>query len=105
MANQLAFSWIRALPGGWRFSNLIPGIVPKPGGSTFWQRVISDFDNLSPEFAHSHAPEEVRQWFLDIGFRDVEILDFPTAVTGFRKSQRERDKVMTTGATSKSEKA
>ena len=80
--NQAAFSWIRALPGGYRFSRIIPGAGPKPGGSNFWQRVMGDFDNLSPEYAHSHTPEEVSQWFSDVGLSEVETLPFPTAVTG-----------------------
>lgn len=80
--NQIAFSWLRALPGGHRFSRIIPGAKPRKGGSVFWQRVLSDFDNLSPAFAHSHDEIQVSQWFHESGLRDVEVLAFPTAVTG-----------------------
>lgn len=82
ITNQIAFSWIRALPGGYRFSLIIPGAGPGKGRAKFWQRVLSDFDNLSPEYAHSHDQREVAQWFHECGLQDVKVLDFPTAVTG-----------------------
>ncbi|KAA5546284.1 methyltransferase domain-containing protein [Roseiconus nitratireducens] len=92
IVNQAAFSWIRALPGGHRFSRLIPGAAPKRGGSNFWQRVMSDFDSLSPEYAHSHREDEVKRWFREAGLDDVEVLDFPTAVCGVQPAtERTRD--------------
>lgn len=36
--NQAMFSWIRALPHGQRFSQIIPGGTPR-AGNRFWQRV------------------------------------------------------------------
>jgi SAM-dependent methyltransferase len=79
IVNQVLFSWIRALPGGGRFSRLIPGAAP---GQPFWMRVLSDFDDLSPRFAHVHTPEEVRQWFEEAGLEEVRMLDRKTAVCG-----------------------
>lgn len=79
--NQGAFSWVRALPGGHRFNKLIPGAQPVPG-SQFWLRVLSDFDNLSPVYAHTHTEEEVADWFSKMGLKNVTELEIPTSVTG-----------------------
>lgn len=79
IANQVLFSWIRGLPGGGRFGRLIPGAMP---GQPFWMRVLSDFDDLSPRFAHVHTPEEVRQWFEEAGLEQVRTLDRKTALCG-----------------------
>jgi SAM-dependent methyltransferase len=87
IANQVAFSWIRGLPGGWRFNALIPGGCPD-NGRPFWMRVLGDFDDLSPTFAFVHRPEEVEQWFEALGFRDVKSLGRLTAVTGIRDVAR-----------------
>ncbi len=81
IANQALFSWIRALPGGWHFSKVIPGAQPTRDNS-FWLRVLSDFDNLSPQYAATHAPQEVREWFEGAGLTAVETLPRATAVTG-----------------------
>jgi len=83
IANQVLFSWIRALPGGWRFGLLIPGATPKKG-SHFWMRVLNDFDNLSPSFAHVHGEDEVAGWFRRAGLSAVTVLPRRTAVTGER---------------------
>lgn len=83
IANQTLFSWIRALPGGWRFSYILPGAIPK-SGQTFWQRVMSDFDNYSPVYAYSHTSSEVQEWFLSEGIHDVRVLERETSVTGTR---------------------
>lgn len=80
--NQVLFSWIRALPGGWRLGRLIPGARPRPGAS-FWMRVMADFDNLTPRFAWSHAPEEVRTWFEAEGLRDIEVFARRTALRAY----------------------
>jgi len=87
IANQVAFSWIRGLPGGWRFNALVPGGCPDKGRH-FWMRVLGDFDDLSPTYAFVHRPEEVVQWFEALGFRDVKALRRLTAVTGVRDVAR-----------------
>ena len=81
IANQVLFSWIRGLPGGWRFSRIIPGADPRPG-RPFWMRVLGDFDNYSPMFAHVHKPAEVVSWFQQAGLTDIRVLERQTAVTG-----------------------
>jgi len=81
--NQAMFSWIRALPHGRRFSQIIPGGTPRKGNS-FWQRVMGDFDSLSPTFAHVHSSEEVVEWFNQAGLDGVEALPRRSAVTGFK---------------------
>ena len=79
--NEALFAWIRALPGGWRFGRIIPGCAVARG-RPFWLRVMSDFDSLSPKFAHTHSPEEVSGWFSEHGLRDVRVLPRLTSVTG-----------------------
>jgi SAM-dependent methyltransferase len=81
--NQVLFSWIRALPGGARFNELIPGAVPRKG-RPFWLRVLGDFDNLSPVYAYVHDEAEVVGWFERAGLVDVRSLPRLTAVTGRR---------------------
>jgi SAM-dependent methyltransferase len=81
IANQALFSWVRALPGGARFNALVPGTSPSRG-APFWMRVMSDFDNLSPKYAHVHTPDEVRQWFVEAGLTEIRVLSRDTAVTG-----------------------
>jgi SAM-dependent methyltransferase len=81
VANQALFSWIRALPGGGKFSQIIPGSSPAPG-RPFWLRVLGDFDAYSPKFAYVHEPAEVVSWFEQAGLKDVRVLERPTAVTG-----------------------
>jgi SAM-dependent methyltransferase len=83
VANQVLFSWIRALPGGSRFSALIPGAAPGPGRS-FWLRVLGDFDSLSPTYAHVHDENEVVRWFERAGMRDIRVLPRQTSVAGRR---------------------
>ena len=82
--NQVAFSWIRIIPVvRWRFNRLIPGSVPARG-RPFWNRVLEDFDNLSPQYASTHTPEDVMQWFREAGLRRVRSLDRRTSVTGVK---------------------
>jgi len=80
VANQVLFSPIRALPGGGRFNALIPGAMPAPG-RPFWLRVLGDFDNLSPVYAHVHDESEVADWFRHAGLKDIQVLSRQTAVT------------------------
>jgi SAM-dependent methyltransferase len=84
VANQALFSWIRALPGGWRINKIIPGAVPA-ATNTFWMRVLGDFDNLSPKYAHSHTPDEVTRWLDDWGFEEISVLERRTAVRATKR--------------------
>jgi SAM-dependent methyltransferase len=81
IANQVLFSWVRALPGGGKFSRILPGAMPKPG-RPFWLRVLGDFDGYSPTYAYVHEPPEVVQWFERAGLVDVHVLPRNTSVTG-----------------------
>jgi len=81
--NQAVFSWVRRLPGGWRFNSLVPGCVPRKG-KPFWLRVMSDFDDLSPMHASTHLNEEVGTWFQDSCLQSIRVLSRPTSLTGVR---------------------
>jgi SAM-dependent methyltransferase len=85
VVNQALFSWIRAMPGGSRFNALVPGASPS-SGAPFWMRVMADFDNLSPKYAHVHTADEVRGWYADAGLQDIRVLSRDTAVVGTRNS-------------------
>ena len=78
--NEVAFSWIRGLPGGWRFGWIIPGGAL--GKRPFWLRVVGDFDALSPEFAHTHTGSELKEWFLESGLVDVKLLPRSSSAKG-----------------------
>lgn len=45
---------------------------------------MSDFDDLSPEYASTHTPEEVHAWFIEARLQEVKILPRQTAVTGYK---------------------
>jgi SAM-dependent methyltransferase len=77
--NEALFAPLRSLPGAWRLGRIVPGGAL---GRPFWVRVLSDFDDLTPRFAHSHSPQEVRNWFADAGLADIEILPRLSAVRG-----------------------
>lgn len=80
ISNEVLFAGVRSLPrGGGRFSALIPGGTL---GTPFWVRVMSDFDDLTPRYAHVHTATEVRDWFAASGLVEVEMLRRPTAVRG-----------------------
>jgi len=79
--NQALFSPLRRLPGGGLVNAIIPGSRPGPG-RRFWMRVLTDFDSLSPRYAHVHEEEEVRDWFERAGLERVRVLSRVTAVTG-----------------------
>lgn len=84
--NQALFSWIRYIPVlGWRFSNIIPGCA-KPNFS-FWMRVISDFDGFAPQYAFSHTPEEVVEWFEEFGLQAIKVLPRRTSVKAIKPSE------------------
>ena len=81
VVNETLFYWLRRLPGvGWRFNKIVPGCVKFD--FTFWMRVISDLDSLSPRYAHTHTPIEVKEWFVESGLKDIEVLPRRTSVKG-----------------------
>lgn len=87
IANESLFGWVRSLPrGGGRFSAIVPG---GSLATPFWVRVMSDFDDLTPRYAHVHTSDELREWFEAAGLREVEILPRRTAVRGRRPTGRE----------------
>lgn len=84
LSNEALFAWARSLPrGGGRFSAIIPGGTLE---TPFWVRVMSDFDDLTPRYAHVHTAAEVSEWFAASGLVEVETLRRPTAVRGRRPS-------------------
>jgi hypothetical protein len=70
IVNELLFVWPRSLPrGGGRFGTIVPGGII---GAPFWQRMMSDFDDLTPRYAYTHSTVEVVEWFRDAGLIDVK---------------------------------
>jgi SAM-dependent methyltransferase len=82
--NQALLSWPRRIPKvGGLIARIVPGYWPKRG-SRFWQRVIGDFDGLSPKYASVHTPEEVTGWFREAGLIDVRPQQVLTSISGQR---------------------
>jgi SAM-dependent methyltransferase len=80
IVNEALLAPMRTLPrGGGRFTRLVPGGSLE---TPFWERVLSDFDDLTPCFAHTHRADEVREWFAAAGLLAIEVLPRPTAVRG-----------------------
>lgn len=78
IVNELLFVWPRSLPkGGGRFYSIVPG---GSLGTPFWQRVMGDFDDLTPRYAHTHSATEVIEWFHHAGLIDVKPLSRATSV-------------------------
>jgi SAM-dependent methyltransferase len=80
--NQALLSPVRKVPKvAGLLSRLVPGNWPH-AGTRFWQRVIGDFDTLSPTHASTHEPEEALAWLEAAGLEGVSSLEPLTAVTG-----------------------
>jgi hypothetical protein len=80
IANEVLFAWVRTLPrGGGRFARIVPGGCL---GTPFWLRVMSEFDDLTPRYAHTHVPREVSEGFVSAGLTEVLALTRATAVRG-----------------------
>lgn len=78
--NEAVFAPVRTLPrGGGLFSSIVPG---NSLGKPFWMRVLSNFDDLTPRFAHTHTQVEVNEWFAAAGLADIKALSRATAVRG-----------------------
>jgi SAM-dependent methyltransferase len=52
-------------------------------GHPHWQwRHLDTFDLYSPQYRSQHSETEVKAWFIDAGFVEVEALSFPVSVRG-----------------------
>jgi hypothetical protein len=49
---------------------------------------MSDFDDLTPRYAHVHSGAEVEEWFAASGLVEVKVLRRPTAVRGHKPGAR-----------------
>lgn len=47
--------------------------------------VLDTFDGYSPRYHWIHSPEEVRSWFEELQFEDIQVFPWNTAVRGRRK--------------------
>lgn len=45
-------------------------------------RVLDTFDWYSPTYQSQHTETEVKAWFIDAGFQDIRVGDFPVSVSG-----------------------
>jgi SAM-dependent methyltransferase len=94
--NELLFVWPRSLPkGGGRFHALVPG---GSLGTPFWQRVMGDFDDLTPRYAHTHSTAEVVQWFRDAELVDIQPLSRATSVRARKPHSGARQRKTVTAA-------
>ena len=82
IANEALFAWLRSLRlGGGRFAAILPGgSLDTP----FWQRVMSDYDDLTPCYAHTHTRTEVVEWFTASGLVEIKALPRATSISGSR---------------------
>jgi SAM-dependent methyltransferase len=84
--NEALFAPLRSLPrGGGRVGAIVPGCSL---GAPFWQRIMSDFDDLTPRYAHTHSHAEVMTWFRGAGLTEVEALERATSVRGRKPNSR-----------------
>lgn len=47
-------------------------------------RVLDTFDWYSPKYQWKHSYIEVEKWFRELGFKDVQILEFPVSARGIK---------------------
>ncbi len=83
------------LAGPWHYTRRIPGVgrwlwglVPCSTHPKWRWRWLDTFDWYSPRYQHRHTVAEVKAWFLDAGFTDVEALGFPVSVRGRAPERR-----------------
>ena len=79
--NQAIASPLHHVPVVRKLASVIPASSPANNRS-FWRRVLTDFDSLSPKYAHVHDEAEVRQWFEEAGLEAIKVLPRVTAVVG-----------------------
>jgi SAM-dependent methyltransferase len=79
----LAAPWdyVRRIPG---IGKWIWGLFPCSTHPNWRWRVLDQFDWLSPVYQSKHTALEVKCWFIEAGFTDIEVLPFPVSVRGRR---------------------
>ncbi len=70
-ANQILLHWVRRIP---LVGRIAYAAFPCNTTQRRWRtRLTADFDTYAPTFAHSHAYDEVFDWFVEDGFGDIQI--------------------------------
>ena len=64
----MLFCYAAAFHGLYRIRSAFSG---RPHGQTIRERTTSLFDTLAPPYVWTHTFEEVREWYLAAGYRDV----------------------------------
>jgi len=85
-ANQIFFNWARRIP---KLGRMLCALFPCDIYQTDWRlRLTADFDAYSPRYAFSHTYDEVFAWFVEDGFRDVNLGREWIWMSGTRKSEQ-----------------
>ena len=79
----LAVPWdyVRKIPG---IGSYLWGLFPCSTHPNWRWRILDTFDWLSPVYQFKYTPLEVKCWFIEAGFTDIEVLSFPVSVRGRR---------------------
>lgn len=79
------------LAAPWHYARRIPvvgrylwALFPCSGHTNWRWRWLDTFDLYSPPYRSQHMEAEVKAWFIDAGFTDIEVLPFPVSVRGKR---------------------
>lgn len=65
---------------------IIDRIMPPISTEPDWEdRILDTFDWYSAEYQSKHTYPEVYKWFKECGLVDIDLLDIPVAVKGYKK--------------------
>lgn len=60
------------------------GMIPCSAHPNWRWRILDTFDWYSPKYQSKHTVEEVKGWFVEAGFMDIEECEIPVSVRGWR---------------------
>jgi SAM-dependent methyltransferase len=78
-AAALTFDPLRRLP---IVGRAYRRLFPISGNRDRQWRILDTFDWYAPQYQWTHTRGEVQGWFEELGFEDIQPLDFPVAVRG-----------------------
>ena len=81
----------------WHYMRYVPVVgrylwplFPCSGHKNWQWRHLDTFDLYSPKYRFQHTELEVKCWFIEAGFTDIEVLPFPVSVRGRRPGPSEK---------------